>query len=360
MKIAHFAPFAPYVAGIYEAARDMLRADLLCGNEVAFVDVGAFIDGKRMPRQIGAEDFRGGYKLVTVDLEAVKDFDIFIVHDGSQLLADYFANCKAKIVKPIHVRPAACFATQAQNPVYEWYYNESRADRVAAWFTMWDEFMPYWRVIMPEEKLFCTGDPPIDGERFKPEGSHVEFFEGDRGEFNILVADSWREDVDMFHTLHGLITASNFVSGIKVHVYGAPENNQALNLIFTAMKNKGILGEHKPRIKNLADVYRACDLLVTPHVIATRVMAEAICCGLPVLAGNGCRYTPYTCQQDSPYAIAGAIAQIAKEDAPIKSNPAPFSLEKYGNQMSEIYKNILKQRSLQCRNIVHLLKLCEC
>lgn len=342
MKIAHFAPFAPFEAGIYEAARDMLRADLLCGNEVAFVDVGIHRNNKRESRKIGAIDNRGGYKLETVDLDAVKNFDIFIVHDGSQPLADFFANCKAIIIKPIHVRPAACFATQTTNPVYEWYYNESKNDHVKAWVTMWSEFMPYWQIIFPKERLFCVDDPPIDGERFKSTGSKCDFFEANRGGFNILVADSWREDIDMFHTLHGLLVAANFIPDMKVHIYGAPENNRAIEIIFAEMNRRGILGEHKPKIKNLADVYRACDLLVTPHVIATRIMAEAICCGLPVLAGNGCRYTPYICQQDNPFSIAKVIAEIAKEEHPVKCDSAPFSLIKYGKQMSEIYSQVLK------------------
>jgi len=342
MKIAHFAPFAPYEAGIYEAARDMMRADIYRGHIIGFVDAGKCYNEIRQPRQVGTFDIRGKFKIETTDLNAIKDYDLFVVHDGSQAFDKFFAETKTPIVKPIHIRPAMCFKTSM--PLYKFYYSESRKHQVRALFTMWKEHMPYWLSVIPKDKLFCTDDPPIDHNRFNTTELPYEFQNNTKDAINILIADSWREDVDIFHILHGVLLASNVISNIKVHICSV-QKNSAADLLFDEMKHKKILGEVQSRVKNIASLYRACDLLISPHRIATRVMGEAICCGLPVLAATGCRYTPHTCQMDDAVNIAENLISILRKLPAEKSDPAPFALERYSEKINGIYNFALEGKN---------------
>ncbi|MEY2669781.1 MAG: hypothetical protein RLZZ577_97 [Bacteroidota bacterium] len=44
MIICHIAPFAPNRCGLYEASRDMARADIVGNNQIIFIDAGITIN----------------------------------------------------------------------------------------------------------------------------------------------------------------------------------------------------------------------------------------------------------------------------------------------------------------------------
>ena len=64
VKIAHFAPFSPNACGMYEAARDFIRADRLAGRVSELVDVGGSDGTTRRPLRCGEKDARGGFEIV--------------------------------------------------------------------------------------------------------------------------------------------------------------------------------------------------------------------------------------------------------------------------------------------------------
>jgi len=97
-------------------------------------------------------------------------------------------------------------------------------------------------------------------------------------------------------------------------------------------------------------VYRAADILLTPHVIATRVVREACASGIPMIAGIGCRYTPYTA---NPKDISGYAKMIDKVWTKIQNGSIytthnarqiaidHFSLPKAGEAMVTIFEKVL-------------------
>ena len=76
-----------------------------------------------------------------------------------------------------------------------------------------------------------------------------------------------------------------------------------------ALATKDMIGEVKGRVDNLVEIYNAADLLITPHIIATRTIREASACGLPVVAGGGQPYTPYFADPEQPGEYSAAISR---------------------------------------------------
>lgn len=351
MKIAHFAPFAPGECGLYEAARDFLRADHHEGHESLLVDTGAMRNNVKMPRQIGASQVRGDFSVVTVDVHKVKDFDVFVMHDSFD--AEFLDSTSAPIIKVLHGRPLYCYRQQqlGRQPMFDYYHEESENERIKIWLTMWDEFIPFWEQVFGTEKIRCTGDPPIDQVIYNPEGIVHDFEEGKKGDFNILIADSWREDVDPWEMVHGAIRAGQEIDGLKIHVYGVPQPGPlgAWEHHFRLMRELHIDGEVMARMPNMEQVYRAMDLVLTPHRISTRIPAESMCCGTTVLAANGARYTQFTCDPSDPLDVAEKIkdVQIAKRDnsmlqADTLGKANVFGLPAFGKKMTTFYEEAIK------------------
>jgi len=310
LRIAHFAPFAPHMAGIYEAARDMVLADRLAGRTAEFVDTGATVGGVRQPGQIGAEDARPSSTLVTVDPLAVEGFDLFVLHDD--IGNTFLRRNSVPIVGVIHGRPLA----SRDSGGWDFVADLAARSRVKRLITLWPRHVPFWAAVVAPEKLRALPAPLIDQEQFSATGPAHEFPTGLKGEFNVLVADSWRE-IDPWELLHGLLLAAPRIPGLRVHTYavegvGEPKRvPRCWDYVFQAMDRAGIRGEVCDRLtpasRAMDTVYRACDLVASPHVIATRIIGEALSCGTAVLAAQGNEFAQYTCQPGDPPAVVDAL-----------------------------------------------------
>jgi glycosyltransferase involved in cell wall biosynthesis len=71
--------------------------------------------------------------------------------------------------------------------------------------------------------------------------------------------------------------------GAKLHIYGATKNQKGWGALLKKIKDENGLGEVLPWVKGLENVYRAADLMITPHTISTRSIRESLACGCPVL-----------------------------------------------------------------------------
>lgn len=358
MKIAHFAPFAPVKAGIYEAARDMVRADRAAGRDALFVDTGPVMGGVRSPRTENALDDRGGFTIKTASLEEAATADLIMAHDAPP--QEFLAHTNMPMVWALHGRPLYCFRseTSRQGQSYSNVRQIARWPRTKLLVTFWREHLPYWRVIVPTEKLRYTDDPVVDTLRFNPDGPVHEFVEGVGGQFNVLIADAWRSDVDMYEIAHGPLAAHDSIPGLKVHFYSVDGNGRPIpgggaepvlepwGIIFDEYARLGIRGEVCSRVPNIEEVYRACDVLLTPHRIATRVMAEALSCGLAIIGGKGCRYTDYTCIPEDVTSIASVLLEVSKLSKSKRRGMAlgaseAFRSKRFESRMQAIYEEAI-------------------
>lgn len=355
MRIVHFAPFAPNAAGIYEAARDMCRADSERGHDVVFVDSGATSNaGVRQEPVVGKIDDRGGYAVVAQPVQWADHADLIVLHTG--IPDGWIVKSQAPIIVIAHGRPAAAFRYEERHPdqmSYRLYAELAKWPRVKAIVTLWPEFRPYFDWLLGD-KLRVLDWPPCDLKRFAPEGPIADI--RDRGKVNVLICDSQREDVDCFDVANGAIAAAARVKGLKVHFWAvetqAPTTNvwPRWDVIFAQLRSMGALGEVHAREGAMENVYRAMDMVVTPHRIVTRIVAEAQACGCPVIAGEHCNATPYTADMGDPEDIGAAIYNLAYElsleRAAIQGacvhRAQRFGLERYGKAIEAVYQEAVR------------------
>lgn len=358
MEIVHFGPYGPHRAGIYEAARDMVRADVERGHLTSFVDVGPTRnDGVQEPPQIGAVDDRGDFQLVTMPPQWADSADILIYHTG--VPDNWVVRNEAPIISMIHGRPLATFRPEQNldsrngysvlNMLGEW-------PRVKKFVYFWPEFTAYWRNIIPEEKLAPIDYPPIDLKRFTPDGPVHKFAPEHKGTYNALIADAWREDIDVFEITNGAIEAVKQIPGLRVHMYSVetvPDTPGHLppcwQTLMSTLAHRGGCGEISGRQPGLEEVFRAVDFVMSPNRIVTRIIGEALACGVPVLAAQGCKVTPYTADIFDPHEV-GAVAMQLVDD--LQNDPekvkadcrataeALFSLERYGKAIEQVYQEV--------------------
>lgn len=342
LKVAHFAPFAPHMAGMYEAARDFVRCDRLAGRTSEFVDTGVTIGGKRQPPKVGAVDERKGFTLKTASPLDVEQFDLFVMHDGVEYT--YLQRQTVPMVVVIHGRPLYARGTGGLDYVAK-FAGMSRTKRVV---TMWPRFLPFWETLVPKGKLVAIAAPPIDQEQFCPQGPSYQFHPDDKGKFNVLVADSWRE-IDPWEMMHGLLLAADRIPGLRIHTFASETPLGAWEYLFRAMIAKGVKGALAGRFPDMDRVYRAMDLVATPHVIATRIVGEALSCGTALLAARGNDFAQFTCDPGDAHDVAGALVRAWESwrrfgrglDGLVAEAAKAFSPETFARAMGGVYAEAL-------------------
>ena len=354
MKIFHTAAYGPGRNGIHEAARDMIKADCLAGHQVYFIDTGSYITGgKQNCVPIGTVDDRGGFKLVTSNPKDLGKADIIIAHQMPPY--EWLAKNQAPIINIVHGRPVDSFRVEDQSindTVSYTYMGElSQWYRVKKMVYFWPEFKPFYDTIFQEGKSEVLKYPVMDNVRFNPDGVKHIIEDKNKGEFNILVCDSWsRKDIDMFEIINGVIQAGREIKNFKLHFYGVENDKDGFiplhwDLLIKEMRKLGVMGEVHGRVLNMEEVYRSMDCVLTPHRIITRVVGESLLSGVPVIASKGCKVSQFTCDPHDPYDVARAIKDFMNSDqAQNKKNALEqsrkFSLKNYSNEMNRIYNKI--------------------
>ena len=346
MNIVHFAPFAPNGCGLYEAARDMIVADRIAGHDTLLVDVGITVNGQHIPGEAGKKDERGRAVVETHPSDIALDADLIIAHTG--IPDPWIAGCQAPIVWMLHGRPQACFCPEqfGNGNSYSLMAMLAKWPRVKQMVTFWPYHRAFWLPIIPESKLAVLDAPPVDPQRFPSTGEKHDFA-GMGGAVNVVLADSWREDVDLYEITSGLIEFAKGNVGVKFHFFGMENPLRCWEFLLNELKMYGALGQVCARWPGMEGVFRGADLVVSPHRITTRVIAEALSCGTPVLAARGCEFATWACDPADPadvaLALAGAISELNVDATKerVTSAASKFSLTKYNEAMSLVYKNAL-------------------
>lgn len=350
MKIAHVAPYGPNKSGLYEAARDMVKADVMAGHEVYFVDKGYTRENGQEYAPKDSIDNRSGLTIKLTEPSILNNVDIIIDHAG--IPNEWLTNKNIPIICITHGRPHASFNMEffKQKKTYTCEAGIAKNEQVKKIVYFWPEFKPYWDVIYPEDKTCILEYPTVDEYRFCSEGEKHIIGDSQKGEFNILICDSWREDVDMFEVINGVLEAAKTIKNFKVHFYNmATPIRPCWDLLVKKMYERNCLGELCARMSNMEKVYRSMDAVLTPHKIITRVIGEAISTNIPVIAANGCKVAQYTFDQHDALDIARAIKEFVNSDQ--KQNKlnvleqAKFlKLENYSTKMNKIYDEILNKK----------------
>lgn len=272
MNVAHFTVITPNRCGLYETTRELVAGLNKIGINSRLVDPTRTTN-RLHPK--GPSD-RGA---PIDDIEWAKNADIIVNHSG---LGEHEKETNQPIVHVCHGRPMYSFITEMNGgpPVYSYQYNKSKDTRYKAVVTFWPEHIPYHEVMWDQPVHAIT--PPVDLERWSPNGPSGYNFNGLGGDKNIIITDAWREDINPFVAINAFALYNKENPGSKLHIYAAGKGKKGLGAILQKIKDQGGLGEVLPWVSGLDNVYRSADLTITPHQIAVRTIRESLACGCPV------------------------------------------------------------------------------
>lgn len=347
MKIGHVSYFGIGRSGLYEASRDMYRADIESGHEVYFFDAGLPEKDGRKEIQIGAVDDRNDFKLVTSHPDLIEDCDILIMHTGID--DKYVVRSTASIIWMLHGKPLDCFRPEEQGGrnSYTLYKEVCSWKRCKKAVYFWPEYKPFWLPIIPD-KLHLIDFPVIDENRFNDTGEIYQI--KDKGKYNVMICDSARADIDLFELGIACIETAKAIPGIKFHFVGSVNVpiKPCWKYVLDCLEQIGGLGDIVPRVVNMPMFYRAMDLLFTPNRIINRCVAESLCCGTPVISEFGCIVADYTCYIPNPDDVVNVFKAFTKDfdngnfkRNEVKKRSILFNMKHYSKEMNKLYNSII-------------------
>ncbi len=346
MKVAHFAGHHPHACGQYHTVKDLVLAEQAKGINAGFVQ--CITDAKGQVKS--APDFKDGELKIYNDRWAI-DADIIVRHT---CIPQYIEHSGKPIIMCLHGRPESSYMLEWLDVMAVWNLvimkaNDTRNYEAAVYF--WEEYRDIWETYMPIEKLHFV-PAMVDLDKFNPKGTKFDFTKW-AGRPNIVVADKFRHDITPFNVMQA---AAKFQKEqcpeAKMHCFGLPPAKKS-NVLIRGLSKSGVMGKAHTNVRNLDEIFRGADMLITPHVIATRVIREALASGLPIVAGTGCRYTPFTADSRDIPSFAKAIGRcwdtIKGTNGLLRASARKtavenFSQDKAADAMIEVFEKVLRKK----------------
>lgn len=354
MKVAHFLNFAPHQAGIYGTAHDMIVAERRLGIDAQAIDYGNGMNAPQRHSRVGCKD--GGIETIAPDW-AVKEADIIVRHSA---LPQKVFDTHKPIVMPLHGAPLYTFMLEhmGQTRVLKEIIVSAKNPDYKRFITFWKQNIFPWQMLLPDNKIDYV-PPSVDLNKFNPGGKLYNFEEKKKGDFNIVVTNVWRKEYVTPYSV--LMAACKWVREkhptARVHVFGVPgdnakypKNDGPVNRTLLSLQKAGCVGSCFNIVSNLDEVYRSADMLVTPHVVASRTIREALASGCPIVAAAGCEFTPYTAHPRDIDGFVTAIdtcyQDIQEDKIRVRGDArdmaeVEFNLTNVGTVMKKIFEDIL-------------------
>ncbi len=354
MKVAHFAAYTPYAAGQYGTVRDLVLAERARGIDAGFVNCGLGKDGKAVSNAVSTNNGMQVY-----DDRWALDADIIVRHT---CLTGRIEHSGKPIVMCLHGRPESSWMIDFLDVMgcFRLVVTKAEERNYVAGVTFWEEYLPIWKMYMPKFDLHYVPST-VDTEFYKPEGKKHDFGKWS-GSPNIVVADKFRHDISPFNVMMAAARFKEMCPTAKLHCYGLPPKKG--EYLAKGLNNNGCLGQAHTTVKNLDEIFRSADMLITPHTIATRVIREALASGLPIVAGTGCRYTPFTADSRD---VEGFAKEIKRCWDTIRGNDKyrqearetaerEFNLEQAADSMVKVFDKVLaKKKTAAPKHVAHVV-----
>ncbi len=324
LKIVHIAAISPFQCGLYETTREQVAFERKIGLDSYLFDprpetlpkeatVPNTIEcpkcktlmnlGERSANiptgmYVGFED-RG---CCSVPESFLKHADILVSHSG---IYGYDQKYNKPFIHIAHGRPYSSILMEnaGDSHVYSTYAQMYSNPNLKAAVTLWPEYVDYLDILFKEKLHFiqCC----VDLDRWQKTPSNYNF-DGKMAECNIVMTDVWRLDKDPYYVLNAYRKFHKTHKNCKLHIYAFP-NKSGWSTLVRLMQAEGMIGDIKPHVQSLYNVYNAADLFITPHVIATRTVREALSMGINTVAGSDNRFTPYKANPENLDEYAAAI-----------------------------------------------------
>jgi SAM-dependent methyltransferase len=309
IRIAHFAAFCPNRTGQYATVKDMIKAERSAGIDAQFITTS--VDAKKIAQHQGIKE--DGW-LRTMKPEWARSADILMRHS---CIPDEFTTLGIPIMMALHGRPESTFIIEFVDlmKVYRLLALIRDDPRYKGFITFWKSHEFFHQQKVPKDKVYYV-PAMVDLDEYNPEGKAMGIKKVN-GSPNIIVADMWRHDMTPYSVLYAAaLFREKYCPTARAHVFGVPDKK--CDSLMLTMKNNGLLGAKMGLCWPMANVYRGGDLLITPHNIATRVVREALACGLPIVAGSS---NPFTEFKADPRDIESFAEQIERCWQHIKAAP---------------------------------------
>lgn len=350
MRIAHCVTVAPNRCGLYGTARDLVMAERKAGIDAGFIDATMtdpntpLINGVLMPLKEPMKD----KSLPVSSLEWADEADIYVRHS---FIPVKWQNIGKPLIMAVHGRPESSFRLEQTGKLaaISTFHKRGNDPRYKQFWCFWPEYMDIWSTIIPPEKMVYI-PAPVDLDYYHPEGPKRDLKDRE-GSPNIVIADIWREDIIPFNMIFAAHRFwRKYCRTAKIHIVALQGNNlKILAPVIKQMKDDGSLGYISFITSEVTEWYRAADIFITPQTIATRTVREPLACGVPVVAGSGNKYTPYSANPNDIEAFAKAInecwidyqqdrqtvKQVARQTAEIA-----FNLKNTGKAVKEALKKL--------------------
>lgn len=334
MKVAHFGIFGPHASGLYETAKDLIFAEKQVGIDARFIDFG--YDGKSASREGLVDDF------ITTDScrWACDEADIAIRH--SAVPEEYHKTGKPLLLA-LHGRPENSFLLEKykKSAVISVLRKVAKEGKYRGVFTFWDEYVFPMECITEMKVDYIPA--PVNLDVFNPIGIKHKFKKN--GNPNIVILDRWREDTSPFNLIFAAeYFKKKYYPDAKLHIYGVPRGQKTCLTFLVPFIKNGLIGEMYPLVADTPKIFRGADMVITPNVIATRVIRETMASGVPFVAPHGCKYTEFRADPRDYEAFAGEMKKCLELSDPKKIRKdaeARFDLKETGIAMKALLEGVL-------------------
>ena len=283
LKIAHSVVVTPKRSGLYETTRELVASLRAAGVDSRMYDP-TFETNQLHPSHpsLDVHEDRGA---PFCDINWAGIADVVVNHSG--LCKTLEEDPNLTVIHAAHGRPRYSFLGELKggSPIYSYHYAKNKDPRFKALVTFWPLHVPYLEVMWPDTPVHCI-PPMVDLDAWTDQGPRGYGFHGHKGSCNVVIADGFREDIDPFVVVNAFSLYAREHTGAKLHIYGTSSNKRGWAPLLKSIQDQGNLGEVLGWVDGLANVYRAADLLISPNIIATRTVREAMACGCPVLQAD--------------------------------------------------------------------------
>jgi glycosyltransferase involved in cell wall biosynthesis len=333
LRIAHCVHVAPRRSGLYETTRELCYGEIQCGHKAALIDT-SWIGKTSAPTTY---KYDRGVDIAPLDW--ARDADVHVLH--SQIPPEILGTKPSVLClhgAPEYVFYSQLFEHEKGDGGHNTLINYSKMSCFKRFVTFWPRHAEYWKLIYGDDKVVVC-PPPCNMEEYKPEGNKYDFGKT-IGAPNIGYCDNWRPTFfkDPFQIIAGVRVFWKKYPKAKLQIFGIPSEEVRMKAWggtwdkhILAVKRQGdFVGTLHELFPKMADAYRALDVLVTSTADASRVLREALACGLPVVAPTGCQFTKYTCNIGEPEEVATQIERAVNDR---RNNPEAVADECHENAM---------------------------
>lgn len=298
MKVAHALVVGKHKSGLYESARNLVAQERMLGLDARIASM--------MPHEEMRED-RGA--LIEPESWA-EEADVVVSHSG---ISPAIHRKGTPVIVVLHGNPEYVFRLDMMKRVESFY---SAANSIyynpiyAAFVTFYPQHLPYWRLVLPEDRLNLV-TPPCDLNAWVQSDAGYDFH-GEKAAINVICADSWRVSKDPFHIIHGFAEWARKHPEARLHMYGTSTMRLPVPwaVVVNGLARKGQIGEMVTWSAHLKDVYNAADFAICPESIAACTMREQMACGCPVVSHCGSLYAQEQADTKDPVAFSQAMERM--------------------------------------------------